>query len=661
MPIAAYQEVTNFWGLGKIVCDIWTSFDVLCCTASILHLVAIALDRYWAITKVNYGAKRTNGRIISMIACIWFLSTIISILPHVFGLSYDDRNVKQQYCQLTDNLVYQLFSTLGAFYLPLFVMCVIYWKIFQAAKFRIRKKAFQRPDVNMIKMISSSNNNINNVAARSILDNNGKKLSSLHSANTISSLNNISSKSQMPNGNNITFNIYSNNNNNDVKELTTTTAATSIDENCTKIHESYEDLRETTVKLDHKKDSIKSIIISKGRRTFRDILIKKRGIFKSIRYFKNISKSKHKTSEDDDSSVQLSLQSFNNNNEDSNQDDNKSRVSDAYNELMYSIIDTDNLIKNIELENYLINEIDKNFKIYIDPNLNDSSFSMFNNNKNKIKKKVKVPIAIQESDLLSSSSSQSISTNQSFKRNNIKYSLSNYLFYSDNLNDDKNDLKNSLLPLSKSFDIKIYSNDFNDKTNFKFCKKLIPESINLKDITKKIVDDSLSLVKVESIAQKQIKLIENKNVNKIQSAESIVNVSPSQTVNSFQTQMSYSIKGGKLNSTSGVKNSQQASSSNKKRNKIDIKRERKAAKTLGIIMSCFILCWLPFFIMQIIKSVCKECSLIDEPVVTVLTWLGYMNSLLNPIIYTIFSPDFREAFGKILFGKYRKKKIYRTK
>ena len=65
--------------------------------------------------------------------------------------------------------------------------------------------------------------------------------------------------------------------------------------------------------------------------------------------------------------------------------------------------------------------------------------------------------------------------------------------------------------------------------------------------------------------------------------------------------------------------------------------------------------------MQIIKSVCKECSLIDEPIATVLTWLGYMNSLLNPIIYTIFSPDFREAFGKILFGKYRKKKIYRTK
>lgn len=96
----------------------------------------------------------------------------------------------------------------------------------------------------------------------------------------------------------------------------------------------------------------------------------------------------------------------------------------------------------------------------------------------------------------------------------------------------------------------------------------------------------------------------------------------------------------------------------KKRAKIDIKRERKAAKTLGVIMSCFIMCWLPFFLMQILFSVCKNCAITEilekSPLITILTWLGYLNSLLNPCIYTIFSPDFRNAFGKILFGRYRK-------
>ena len=32
----------------------------------------------------------------------------------------------------------------------------------------------------------------------------------------------------------------------------------------------------------------------------------------------------------------------------------------------------------------------------------------------------------------------------------------------------------------------------------------------------------------------------------------------------------------------------------------------------------------------------------------VLTWLGYSNSSFNPIIYSIFNSEFREAFRKIL-------------
>ncbi|EDS36296.1 5HT-dro2A receptor [Culex quinquefasciatus] len=45
MPLGAVYEVSKEWRLGADLCDMWTSSDVLCCTASILHLVAIALDR----------------------------------------------------------------------------------------------------------------------------------------------------------------------------------------------------------------------------------------------------------------------------------------------------------------------------------------------------------------------------------------------------------------------------------------------------------------------------------------------------------------------------------------------------------------------------------------------------------------------------------------
>uniref|UniRef100_T1D1U1 Putative octopamine receptor n=1 Tax=Cupiennius salei TaxID=6928 RepID=T1D1U1_CUPSA len=79
-----------------------------------------------------------------------------------------------------------------------------------------------------------------------------------------------------------------------------------------------------------------------------------------------------------------------------------------------------------------------------------------------------------------------------------------------------------------------------------------------------------------------------------------------------------------------------------KRNIVKMKREHKAAKTLGIIMGAFILCWLPFFIWYLTVSLCDSCHT-PEIVVDILFWIGYFNSSLNPVIYAYFNTDFREA------------------
>lgn len=82
----------------------------------------------------------------------------------------------------------------------------------------------------------------------------------------------------------------------------------------------------------------------------------------------------------------------------------------------------------------------------------------------------------------------------------------------------------------------------------------------------------------------------------------------------------------------------------------DSKRERKAAKTLAIITGAFVCCWLPFFIIAILLPTCTDCD-ISPLTMSVCLWLGYFNSTLNPIIYTIFSPEFRHAFKRILCGR----------
>ncbi|XP_021693340.1 uncharacterized protein LOC5567281 isoform X2 [Aedes aegypti] len=86
--------------------------------------------------------------------------------------------------------------------------------------------------------------------------------------------------------------------------------------------------------------------------------------------------------------------------------------------------------------------------------------------------------------------------------------------------------------------------------------------------------------------------------------------------------------------------------------------EHKAARTLGIIMGVFLLCWLPFFLWYVITTLCgEEACPCPDVVITVLFWIGYFNSTLNPLIYAYFNRDFREAFRNTLqsllpcFGK----------
>lgn len=79
-----------------------------------------------------------------------------------------------------------------------------------------------------------------------------------------------------------------------------------------------------------------------------------------------------------------------------------------------------------------------------------------------------------------------------------------------------------------------------------------------------------------------------------------------------------------------------------------IQHEHKAARTLGIIMGVFILCWLPFFTWYITVSLCREACPCPDVVVVVLFWIGYLNSCLNPLIYAYFNRDFREAFKQTL-------------
>ncbi|PSN39751.1 hypothetical protein C0J52_26036, partial [Blattella germanica] len=77
--------------------------------------------------------------------------------------------------------------------------------------------------------------------------------------------------------------------------------------------------------------------------------------------------------------------------------------------------------------------------------------------------------------------------------------------------------------------------------------------------------------------------------------------------------------------------------------------EQKASKVLGLVFFTFVLCWSPFFILNIYFASCENClSQVPHHVVDTCLWLGYVSSTINPVIYTVFNRTFRAAFIRLL-------------
>ncbi|XP_017163934.1 alpha-1A adrenergic receptor-like isoform X1 [Poecilia reticulata] len=133
LPVSATLEVLGYWVFGRIFCDIWAAVDVLCCTASIMSLCVISIDRYVGVRyPLQYPMVVTRRRALMAMLGVWILALVISIGP-LLGWkqppSQDDT-----VCVITEEPFYALFSSLGSFYIPLAVILAMYCRVYVVAK-----------------------------------------------------------------------------------------------------------------------------------------------------------------------------------------------------------------------------------------------------------------------------------------------------------------------------------------------------------------------------------------------------------------------------------------------------------------------------------------------------------------------------------------------
>ena len=86
LPFSALQQLTDEWPLGPVFCNIYISLDVMLCTASILTLLTISMDRFLAVTRpLRYASLVLPGRVAVAMASVWTVSLAVSFLPIHMG------------------------------------------------------------------------------------------------------------------------------------------------------------------------------------------------------------------------------------------------------------------------------------------------------------------------------------------------------------------------------------------------------------------------------------------------------------------------------------------------------------------------------------------------------------------------------------------------
>ncbi|XP_023796498.1 LOW QUALITY PROTEIN: D(1) dopamine receptor-like [Cyanistes caeruleus] len=147
MPWRAATDVLGSWPFGAF-CDLWVAFDIMCCTASILHLCLISLERSWAITDPFCHQRRVTQLMASVtIGVAWLLSLLISLVPvqlrwHEEPLSWEqlglNSSVEEGSCDSSLSRTYTISSSLISFYIPVAIMLVTYGRLFLIARRQLR-------------------------------------------------------------------------------------------------------------------------------------------------------------------------------------------------------------------------------------------------------------------------------------------------------------------------------------------------------------------------------------------------------------------------------------------------------------------------------------------------------------------------------------------
>ncbi|KAL3308373.1 hypothetical protein Ciccas_013097, partial [Cichlidogyrus casuarinus] len=140
MVCAVIEYHLGHWPFGLFLCKLYIGLDVMCSTASILNLVAIACDRYIHIRRPFWYRDHCGKLSLALtIFLVWLASGLVSFIPIFLdwhkqeGAAAEADQIRDGGCKIKFNVTYAIASSSLSFYLPTMVMLCIYARLYSLA------------------------------------------------------------------------------------------------------------------------------------------------------------------------------------------------------------------------------------------------------------------------------------------------------------------------------------------------------------------------------------------------------------------------------------------------------------------------------------------------------------------------------------------------
>lgn len=126
MPLSIIVEVRNgVWTWSFSLCLLYVYADVFLCSASIVHMSIISLDRYLGISQPLKTRNKSRTMITLKIGAAWVTTVLISC-PLAVSALIDPTNILQDNTCTINNRYFMIYGSTLSFLIPFVIMVVTY-------------------------------------------------------------------------------------------------------------------------------------------------------------------------------------------------------------------------------------------------------------------------------------------------------------------------------------------------------------------------------------------------------------------------------------------------------------------------------------------------------------------------------------------------------